>query len=1357
MAIKFTSELLLNLIRQSGLIEIEQLKRLISSMKDDGVPLDNPKAIADELVKRKALTQWQTDKLLQGKHKGFFLGKYRLLSLLGKGGMSSVYLAEHVLMRRRCAIKVLPTKRVNDASYLARFHREAQAVASFDHPNIVRAYDVDKEEDKDTDIHFLVMEYVEGKSLQELVVTEGLLDYRSAAEYIRQAAEGLAHAHQSGLVHRDVKPGNLLLDQNGMIKILDLGLARFFDVEEEDPLTIRHDEKVLGTADYLAPEQALDSHTVDARADIYALGCTMYFLLSGHPPFTEGTLAQRLMAHQTKLPAPLEAERPDIPPELLRILNTMMAKKLEERYQTADEVERDLKAWLAPSGSMTSPSAQPAESTDSGSKILSSLGKSLAKESARSSSAGSAVSQAAAHDQELASFLSQMTAGQSTSPTAAATSSPPASDLKPGAATPGGTKPSSIVLPKVATPASPQVKSPSSLATRTTPEPKPAPPPAAVMPVAPAPPEPVVPSPQTSSVTAAVEASPFAFLDSHTPSPPTAFDAPVIQTQAPVITKGGPPAAAAVSPVSVAPAPNVAPPAASKPTVVAPTAPVAAPIVKPKSEIKIAPAVPPEPQQSVKPDDAMTAFLSNLQVGGEAASQNSSGLFSAPKSAPKIDIVTTALPLAAPVEAINKNVDANAPIEVPTSAPPIAEPIRIEPLDIAPVHVGQSFPGLQSSAPAPSANVADMTAIGPDVIDLPPAGIDIFPAETPNLTAPVSPPAVENISTILVPRESEASPPIDEFPAFPPMNPQGAAGVLNAAPVAVPVRLPVEIAPESEPPPVISPAWPQSGITASAPVPVTPSVPVAAPVVPVAVPVHAASTIIPPIGSPVIPVAAAPLVENTFVSPYPAYPSQPVAQPAPISFPLAPGPIGTPGGQSTATASGGSETQPFPATAAPASSTTGSQKSSSFVKLLSKRNIIIGGSVAAILAIGLSIFLLGGGDGKASSKKGKSTSTAKSSRTIKGTATSTATPGLKDQKEYVVGPGEQFSTIQTALNHVRKSFIPRRRAEYRTIKIQPGTYSERIVIDNSSPGGDGEFPRGIYLKPATEGGRIILSPSGSEPAIVIKDAEVIILENFDIQAAGKDIAIDLAGDLPGTEIRKCTVNGFNRVGCQLDAVAGGNEDFILQDITFVPGNATSVGIDMKSASTSLSEIILQRCRFLGPMTAGVIVAGDASYVEIKESIFSQTQTGVRVAGSRALRDFMLTNNTFYKNDRGIVFTEMPATLSNELAFYRNLFADTTTMEGVVEKDFDYLKFVSMLRTLGAGGWANNWSNRPPPAVPVVGELELFNHGMRPVADFFFASTDQNDPKFLAPSEQSLHKSVGGQATGEQPYIGAVGP
>lgn len=346
MALKLTADSFLQVLRQSGLVEKDQLQKLLQKFAEQGIDVNKSQAIADALVTADVITRWQADKLMSGKHKGFFLGKYKLLDLLGKGGMSSVYLAEHVLMKRRCAIKVLPAKRVNDTSYLARFHREAQAVAAVDHLNIVRAYDVDCAQDRDTQIHFLVMEHVNGRSLQEIVVCDGPLDFSDAVEFVRQAADGLDHAHRAGLVHRDIKPGNLLVDVNGVVKILDMGLARFFDDREENPLTVAHDEKVLGTADYLAPEQALDSHSVDQRADIYSLGCSLYFLLTGNPPFTEGTLAQRLMWHQIKSFPPLTEARLDCPASLMALLNKMVEKKPEDRFQTAAEVAEACRNWL---------------------------------------------------------------------------------------------------------------------------------------------------------------------------------------------------------------------------------------------------------------------------------------------------------------------------------------------------------------------------------------------------------------------------------------------------------------------------------------------------------------------------------------------------------------------------------------------------------------------------------------------------------------------------------------------------------------------------------------------------------------------------------------------------------------------------------------------------------------------------------------------------------------------------------------------------------------------------------------------------------------------------------------------------
>lgn len=340
---KLKVDTLIDLVRRSELVDKDQLSKALAEFEQrhGKEACDDPERVSRFLLDAGLLTRWQCNKLLEGRSKGFFLGKYKLLDHLGTGGMSAVYLAEHVNMQRRVAIKVLPKHRVNDSSYLARFYREARAVAALDHPNIVHAYDVDNE----LDTHYLVMEFVQGLDLQQMVKRQGALGYEAAADYIRQAADGLAHAHRIGLIHRDIKPANLLVDTQGTVKVLDLGLARFAD-DSQASLTIAHDENVLGTADYLSPEQALNSHNVDSRADIYSLGCTLYYILTAHPPFPEGTLPQRLMKHQTEEPASILKDRPDAPADLLAICSKMMAKSPEKRYQTAAEVSQALTAWL---------------------------------------------------------------------------------------------------------------------------------------------------------------------------------------------------------------------------------------------------------------------------------------------------------------------------------------------------------------------------------------------------------------------------------------------------------------------------------------------------------------------------------------------------------------------------------------------------------------------------------------------------------------------------------------------------------------------------------------------------------------------------------------------------------------------------------------------------------------------------------------------------------------------------------------------------------------------------------------------------------------------------------------------------
>ncbi len=346
MTLKLTAASFLACLKRSKLIESNRLERLLSTFRDRGVDLDDAKALSRAFVQTDALTEWQASKLEQGRYKGFFLGRYRLQRLLSTGETSAVYLAHHLFMNRQCAIKVLPGHRVKDTSYLGRFYREAEAVASLDHQNIVRAYDIGCQDENGTDLHYLVLQYVEGKTLEQLVVQSGPLPLPLIVDLIRQAAEGLAHAHASGLVHRDIKPANLLITPDNTLKLVDLGLARFFKATEEESLTVKHDEKVLGTADYLAPEQAVDSHQVDERADIYALGCTLYYSLTGHPPFCDGTLVQRLLAHQTRQPPSVKRDRPDTPDAIITILNRMMAKKPEDRYQTAQEVADVLAAWL---------------------------------------------------------------------------------------------------------------------------------------------------------------------------------------------------------------------------------------------------------------------------------------------------------------------------------------------------------------------------------------------------------------------------------------------------------------------------------------------------------------------------------------------------------------------------------------------------------------------------------------------------------------------------------------------------------------------------------------------------------------------------------------------------------------------------------------------------------------------------------------------------------------------------------------------------------------------------------------------------------------------------------------------------
>jgi serine/threonine protein kinase len=326
-------------LAESGFLTPADIREVIESLPAERKPREAPELIR-ELVRLHKLTIYQAQQIYQGNARRLQLGNYTVLDKIGQGGMGVVLKAEHRRMRRVVALKVIRPREFESPSALKRFHREVETAAQLIHPNIVTAFDADEAQGT----HFLVMEYVDGTDLSTLVKINGPLPVATAMLCICQAARGLDYAHGKGIIHRDIKPRNLLLDRKGNVKILDMGLARVETSSGLDQADLTGSGQIMGTIDYMAPEQAVNPKHADQRADIYSLGITLWYLLTGKLPFTGETVLEKLVAHREQPIPSLSAARRGVARELDAIFRRMVGKKPHQRYASMVDLLADLEA-----------------------------------------------------------------------------------------------------------------------------------------------------------------------------------------------------------------------------------------------------------------------------------------------------------------------------------------------------------------------------------------------------------------------------------------------------------------------------------------------------------------------------------------------------------------------------------------------------------------------------------------------------------------------------------------------------------------------------------------------------------------------------------------------------------------------------------------------------------------------------------------------------------------------------------------------------------------------------------------------------------------------------------------------------
>ena len=346
---------LLPVIRSSGVLGDRLISEIKSKVLHGDYPMDSA-ALADRLVRDNLLTTFQAKRLLSNRPQGLIVGRYVILDRIGSGSMGRVYRAHHAMMDRVVALKIIAPEISSNERVVARFQREMKLVGRLDHPNVVRAFDADQI----NRVLYIVMEYVAGTSLGDRLKKNGPIPAAEMVDYAAQAALGLAHAHEQGIVHRDIKPTNILLNEDRRIKILDLGLGVLMEADSAATFATA-DGIAVGTVDYMSPEQAC-GREVDGRSDLYGLGCSMYHLMSGKLPFPGDSPIERLGKRISGRHTPITEYLPDMPASFIRVLDKLLAHKPHERYATAAEAARALQSLIRPKtrpASLAQPVAAP--------------------------------------------------------------------------------------------------------------------------------------------------------------------------------------------------------------------------------------------------------------------------------------------------------------------------------------------------------------------------------------------------------------------------------------------------------------------------------------------------------------------------------------------------------------------------------------------------------------------------------------------------------------------------------------------------------------------------------------------------------------------------------------------------------------------------------------------------------------------------------------------------------------------------------------------------------------------------------------------------------------------------------------